>query len=151
MKSTLILFLVLFCLVIQTGCSQNQALSGIVTFADDGSPVPCGTIYFDDGQRVGRGDILSDGRYTIGFEKMGNGIPKGTYKVYFSGVASVEKKTPTGNVSSRAFGDDKIVTPLIDNKYNQVATTDIVFQVDGKTSQFDIKLDRAKNGKVLSR
>lgn len=128
------------------GCSKNVPLSGKITFSDDGAPVPCGMVYFDNGQQIGRADILPDGSYTLGFDKAGNGVPKGEYKVYFSGVAEVTKKKAAQDteIKKRSFGDDVDIKLLIDKRYNSVETTDILFTADGTTKKFDIKLDRAK-------
>ncbi|MDO5554009.1 MAG: hypothetical protein Q4G68_09610 [Planctomycetia bacterium] len=128
------------------GCSKNVPLSGKITFSDDNAPVTCGMVYFDNGQMTGRADIQPDGSYVLGFEKAGNGVPKGEYKVYFSGVAQVDK-IETGQATDakkQTFGGNVSVTSLINRKYNSAETTDIIFEADGTTQKFDIKLDRAK-------
>lgn len=135
-----------FCVCCLIGCNKNMPLSGKVTFADDNTPVPCGMIYFDNGQQVGRGNIQPDGNYTIGFEKTANGIPAGEYKVYFSNVVeAVENKAANNITKISSFGDGASIRPLIDKKYDQAETTDIHFKFDGSTNKFDIKLARIKN------
>ncbi|MDR1383394.1 MAG: hypothetical protein LBJ67_06055, partial [Planctomycetaceae bacterium] len=68
------------------GCSGNVPLGGRITFTDNGEPLPEGTIGFVSGTNQARGDIDKDGKYTLGFQSAGNGLPKGEYKVYIQAV-----------------------------------------------------------------
>lgn len=118
-----------------SGCSNRVPLEGNVTFSDDGSPLTCGTVLFDDGQVVARGPIRTDGTYAAGVEKEGDGIPPGTYKV---SIVDAAEAIPGGS---------EYVAPtyrkLIDEKYFLGATSGIVVTVDASTRRYDIKVDRA--------
>ncbi|MDR1960374.1 MAG: hypothetical protein LBQ54_15285, partial [Planctomycetaceae bacterium] len=68
---------ILLCAVLgmTAGCgSKNQKVSGKVTFTD-GSPLTTGIVCFvaEDGS-TGRGEIVLDGTYVMGFESEKNGI-----------------------------------------------------------------------------
>ena len=129
------LFLLLF--VVLPGCHSGKvALSGKVTFSDDDSPVPVGTICFErsDG-KMGRAEIQPDGTYRAGFDSNADGLPKGSYSIYLTGVV--------GPGGSDASGMDSSV-PLIDMKYSVASTSGLKFEADGKTSKFDFSVDRKK-------
>jgi len=128
------------CVLIFSGCgSKNYQLTGKVTFSDDGSPVPAGTIFFTDGAFMSQGAIKPDGTYVVGTMDKTDGIPPGEYKVYFGGVNSVEEYDPYGDGFTQAK-----YTPLIDSKYASADTSGLTFTADGKTKTFDVQLDRAK-------
>ena len=124
----------LFCLAI-TGCgSDNVPLEGKVTFADDGSPLTCGTVLFDNGTILARGPIESDGTYTVGLEREGDGILPGTYQV---SIVDAAKEIPSGS---------DYVPPsyekLIHEKYFSKETSGLEVSVDSSMQQFDIEVDR---------
>jgi hypothetical protein len=125
------------------GCSGNVPLGGRVTFEDNGEPLTEGTIGFVSGTNQARSDIDKDGKYTLGFQKMGNGLPKGEYKVY---IQAVRVELQTG-AKKDADGEPVIIgrteTPLIAAKYANADTSGLTFTVDGKTNTFDIKVERA--------
>ena len=128
------LFLVL--LVVSLGCGSGKVgLTGKVTFSDDNSPITAGAICFEgsDG-KTGRAEIKPDGTYRAGFDGDGDGLPKGTYKVYLTGVARVETDATGMNTS----------IPIIDPKYSSVVTSGLSFVADGKVSTYDISVDRLK-------
>jgi hypothetical protein len=126
----------LFCIVTIFGCGTNVKVSGTVTFSDDGSPVSVGEVLFDDGVRVARGVIQEDGKFVMGFEHNKNGVPHGTYQV---SIVRTVKLLPN---------PDDIYPPpceeLIDEKYSDKNTSGLSIVVDGSTTTFDIKVDRAK-------
>ena len=111
------------------GCGGNQSLSGRVTYTD-GSPLETGTVCFEAGSFLARGDIKEDGKYTVGSERADNGIPSGTYQVYIMGA----EKVPEGRLG--------LPTPLIDKKYSNTATSGLTFTADGKSRVFDIQVER---------
>ena len=136
---TLFVLSVVLCVMILSGCGgKNQRLSGKVTFSDDGTPVPHGAIFFTDGQFMSQGVIKSDGTYVVGTKEKTDGIPPGTYKVYFAGVELEESVTTPDGFSDRKY------TPLISSKYGDPETSGLIFTADGSTKTFDVQLDRAK-------
>ena len=134
------IFLLFLCVVLVAtiGCGNKQSLRGTVTFSDDGSPVPTGTVYFSTPTFEATGQIKQDGTYAVSSTGKEDGIPKGqTYTVTVVGVEDEEiTQDANGNVTSRKR------TPLIDPKYNRKETSGLTFTSDG-ASKFDIKLDRA--------
>ena len=65
-------------LTITTGCSPNVKITGTVTY-EDGSPVRSGQVQLE-GNVLGRGTI-TDGKFSLGLLKDGQGVPPGTYEV----------------------------------------------------------------------
>ena len=135
-------------LTMLNGCGRNVALSGRVTFSDDGSPVPCGTVIFDNGKDMGKGAIQEDGSYVVGFEKRQNGIPRGEYRIRIVGaVKEVGQSETTEDKFSgqklEQMGSQKTVD-LIDRKYRTLGDSGLTLTVDGSTATFDIKVDRFK-------
>ena len=126
---SLLLFVVL-------GCNSGKVgLTGKVTFSDDDSPVPTGIICFEgSGGKMGRAEIQPDGTYRAGFDSAKDGLPKGTYKVYLTGVAKMEENVP---------GIPKPIS-LIDPKYSNPSASGLTFEADGKTSIFNFSVDRKK-------
>jgi hypothetical protein len=128
MKSIPCLLCIVFCTLI-FGCSGGkQPLSGRVTYSD-GSPLETGTVCFEDGSFLARGDIKEDGRYKVGSEKTDNGIPPGTYNVYIIGA----EKVPEGRLG--------LPTPLIDKKYAHGATSGLTFTADGKSRECNLTVE----------
>ena len=123
----------LFCLLL-TGCSDRVPLEGKVTFADDGSPLTCGTVLFDNGTILARGPIQSDGTYAVGLEKEGDGIPPGTYQV---SIVDAAEEIPSGS---------DYVPPsyekLIHEKYFSKDSSGLEVSVDASTERFDIEVER---------
>ena len=62
------------------GCSRNVKVTGTVTYSDTGEPVKLGMVIFTGDKEAGRGTI-TDGKYSVGLIKDGEGIPRGTYTV----------------------------------------------------------------------
>ncbi|MDR3109276.1 MAG: hypothetical protein LBU65_06255 [Planctomycetaceae bacterium] len=137
-----LLIITLFVSLSLIGCSGNVPMGGRVTFEDNGEPLTEGTIGFVSGTNQARGDIDKDGKYTLGFQSEGNGLPKGEYKVYIQAVR-VELQTGT---AKDAYGEPVITgrkeTPLIATKYANADTSGLTITVDGKTKTFDIKVER---------
>jgi hypothetical protein len=132
--------LLFFTALVMTGCgTNNQRVSGKVTFAD-GTPLTTGIVCFvaEDG-KIGRGEIASDGTYVMGFESEKNGIPKGgTYKVSIINALKEEGTDKTGM---------PIMKPLIDAKYENAKTSGLTFTADGKTKTFDMTVESPKGKK----
>jgi hypothetical protein len=143
MTRKLLLPLVLVGLLFAFGCSNKVRLSGKVTFSDDGSPVPTGTVQFETDTFVAQGEINSDGTYIVGSEALADGIPKGTYRVVIFAEEMTTVETPAQRQGDLPTSTT-IRTPLINSKYNSGHTSGLTFFVDGKTKKFDIKVDRAQ-------
>lgn len=93
------------------GCGGYPTVTGRVTFSD-GTPLSVGEVILDNGRNMGRGAIMPDGAFVIGFSKPGNGIPAGTYRV---AIYNATKDGP-GNW-------------VVDPKYIDPKTSGIVFEV----------------------
>ena len=138
MTRTLLFAFVLVGLVSIVGCSDKQPLGGTITFSDDGTPVPCGAIFFETPTFVAQGTIKPNGTYEVGSTGLKDGIPKGTYSVSIRGAEDVTTVNgPNGMQTERRKA-------LIDRKYQTPENSGLTFTVDGKTRKFDIQVDRAK-------
>ena len=129
---TFFLSMILLALV---GCGDQVALSGKVTYSDDGSPVPTGTVFFETDSYASRGTLTSTGTYNVGSLKEKDGIPPGTYRVY---------------VAFQETGDDiPILEPLIDEKFTSGSTSGLTVTVPTPNGKFDFQVDRyvPKSGK----
>lgn len=129
------------------GCSNNVPLSGTVTFSDDGSPVPVGTVCFVNDAVYARGTLTANGRYTLGFRKAGDGIPPGVYGVCVTGA---QKPLGMSDAPGSAKGSkDGVMTyqELIAQKFQSRTTSGITCTVDGSTRTFDFKVDRPEGNR----
>jgi len=143
------LFLLFVALLFVVGCSNKVPLSGTVTFSDDGAPLTRGVVFFQSDTLLAQGAIQPNGRYTVGTDRMTDGLPRGTYRIYLVDTEIVEIiQTATGqidpitgnNVDYR-FTDERR-TPVIDLRYNRADTSGLTFTVDGRTRTFDIQVER---------
>ncbi len=86
-------FLLLFCLIALTGCSNNGLtlgrVQGKITYK--GQPVPAGEVLFMPDESKGTtgppasGTISSDGTYVMSTEESGDGAVVGTHRVGITG------------------------------------------------------------------
>jgi len=113
------------------GCGDQHRLKGKVTFAD-GQPVTKGTVIFSNASFQARGEIQSDGSYTVSSTGKNDGLPKGEYQVTVSGVT----KTVSGGNNPMPFP-----VTLCHDRYANVDTTDISCTVPVSRNTFDIVLD----------
>jgi len=129
-------------LSVLVGCGGHVGISGKVTYSDDGSPLTVGTVVFRNGNLISRGNIQSDGTYTMGSRSAADGLPQGNYQVYVFGA---EKVLVQGNPNK---GIDPVTEPLIDAKYTNPETSGLSVEVK-KSTRFDFKVDRyvGKKGK----
>ena len=128
-------------LAILSGCGKNIPISGTVTFSDDGSPLTVGTVIFTNGTQNATGHLDANGHYRLGFEKAGNGIPKGDYSVYISGANTVVGTLQSTDESDDAKRADYV--SVIDKKFASAQKSGLRFSVDGSTKTFDFQVDRA--------
>ena len=135
----------LLCVVV--GCGKGYVqMGGTVTFSDDNAPLTVGTVIFEQGAHHARGPIDEQGRYVLGFDKPGSGLPKGTWTVHVVD-AMVQDGTVSSTSSSSSSGTYERPTykNLIDPKFNSAATSGLTFTVDGTEKKFDFSVERAKN------
>ena len=149
MKSCLYLSMVILLSLFFSGCSDKQDLTGKVTFPD-GKPLHCGVVFFTTDSYLSRGAIREDGTFTVGSEKMGDGIPPGTYKVYIQGA--IEEELIPEDDSRRAKPSDEFSTSqgakgflapaklLIHQKYTRRETTPLEIVIPGDR-QFNITVE----------
>jgi len=69
------------------GCSDKVSVTGMVTYSDNGEVVKNGEIVFTGEQEMGRA-VITNGRYSAGLAKDGEGLRPGTYTI------STEARTP---------------------------------------------------------
>jgi len=140
-----LLFLLLSCLFLFTGCSDKVQVKGKVTLSD-GNPVGIGHVVFDKGDFAARGEIKSDGSYTMGSLKATDGLPKGEYTVYITGATqtgkSVEFKTFGGGGQMGSMSIPSL-TPIIAREYTSATTSPLKCNVQ-KSMTFDIEVPPAK-------
>lgn len=132
---------ILVCTIV--GCGKGYVpMGGTVTFSDDGTPLTKGTVCFEQGPHYARGTIDEQGRYTLGFDKPGSGLPKGTYNVYVTDVmvedGVIESSSSMGTSTRPKYRN------LVDPKYNSAVTSGLTVVVDGSSKTFDFTVGRAK-------
>jgi hypothetical protein len=145
------------------GCGPNLQKAG-GTVSVDGKPVTCtGTIMFCPvaGGRPANGVLAEDGSFTLSYEKEGDGLPPGEYKVVI--VADIWKPAATksqaqlneeamakksgaiddGNTTANAGGT---LTHVVPPEFNDVSTTPWKETVaaSGGPQQFKIDIQTKK-------
>ena len=126
-------------LLLCVGCfGNNTDLRGKVTYSDDGSPVPTGTVIFEKEGYMSRASISPDGTYIVGSMSKKEGIPPGLYQI--SVINVVEK---IGETSAKM----PITRPLIDQKYITKATSGLTIEVGKSSQSLDLSLDRYQDKK----
>lgn len=141
MKRTIISVVVFLCILSMFGCSNGHvSLQGRVTYSDNDEPLETGTVCLVSPTRIAQGIIGENGRYIVGSYKQNDGLLPGDYRIY---VAGSERLTDPNNPMS--------AVPLIDPKFSQAKTSEIVLSVDGKTKTFDFKVDRATQEQIRLR
>ena len=130
-------------LVCCVGCSSNVPMSGTVTFSDDGSPVPAGTVCFVNDAVYARGQLDQNGRYTLGFKKQGDGVPRGVYGVCVTGAQKELGMSDEPGSVKGSKGGHMMYEELVAPKFHSRTASGITCTVDGSTNTFDFKVDRA--------
>ena len=126
------LFFCVVLLVTLTGCSDQVALSGKVTY-QDGSPLTVGEVVFSDGKNAFRGMINpKDGSYRMGGVKDNDGILPGNYKIYIA-LTEVMETSPDGRTSK--------MIEHVAKKYHFPETSELTCEVKGKTV-FDFTVEK---------
>ncbi len=136
------LFLVVFVLCL-TGCGNKAKVTGTVKFAD-GKPLTVGTVNFTDGTNLFRGEIQSDGTFEMRTFKPGDGVLKGTYKVYltetlqFGETSTLVQKGPDGEeLRIETIGN---TTSTLDPKYSDPEQSGMTIDVKGNMT-YDITIE----------
>ena len=127
-------FYPLILLVFTIGCSENVGLKGTVTFSDDGSPLTVGTVAFLKDGEIARAPLDEKGNYVVGFERAANGLPPGRWQVYITGAEEVVNRDEETGTVTRA--------PLIEAKYQNPETSELVLEVNASTRDFSFSVDR---------
>jgi hypothetical protein len=121
------------------GCGSGKyvPVSGQLMFSD-GTPAtglegrqvvfePVGSGEIPEGQSTGA--IDAQGKFTMGTEALGDGVPAGMHRVLIS------EATATGDVPP---------PPIIDPKYNRFETSGLQYEVKAGGPPPEFKLDKAK-------
>jgi len=126
-------------IAVLVGCGNNIPLRGTVTYSDDGSPLTGGTVIFESGGSVSRGEIGRDGTYVVGTLRSNDGIPPGTYTVYLINTERTEE-VPIFGGEEGDFRDVTIQT--VAPRYTSPTTSDLTVTVDRSTRTFDFQVER---------
>ena len=82
--------------LITTGCGDKIPLGGKVTFPD-GEPLGVGMIFFAKDGYLARATLNPNGSYDVGSLGQKDGLPAGTYKVYFYGTMVRDENSKSGS------------------------------------------------------
>jgi len=82
-----------------------------------------------------KGEIQPDGSFSAGSEKAGNGIPKGTYQVYVSGIGKTVPGMSFGTMEMSRY------VPLCHEKYESAASSGLTCTVPAPGNKYDIVLE----------
>ena len=115
------------------GCGGSPRVHGTITF-DNGELLKTGLVVFESSKANYQGDVQSNGTFSMGTTKNGQGIPPGEYKVYFQNAHEVTRIDEENR---------PIYRPLLDNKFYSPETSELTCTVKGKT-KFDIHVTAPK-------
>ncbi|MDR1382300.1 MAG: hypothetical protein LBJ67_00420 [Planctomycetaceae bacterium] len=139
MKNRMFMLLGVLCVFVIAGCGKNVKVTGKVTFSD-GSPLTVGTIYFTNGTVSAYGKINGNGAYKLGMIKEGDGIPPGSYQIYFTGATQ-----PSGDPKLQQTDEDgKPYAPqvlVIAPKYSTPEKSGLSCEVKG-VMKHDITIEK---------
>ena len=133
-------FTFILLLLFAVGCGGNPSVSGKVTFPD-GSPMGSGIVIFESESLQAIGTIQENGSYSASSGET-KGIPRGTYKVYFSGFGA-DYAAPDMGPDGRPIGPPKLlrnVELIIPDKYLSPVTSGLICEVKGRT-KFNITVE----------
>ena len=125
-----------FLVVCVSGCGSGRyTVTGRVTY-EDGSPVEAGTVIGEatvNGKLVGvQGNIASDGTFSLGSDRPGDGAPPGNYRVLVMPVALGDAELAAGK------------RPTVGGKYTKFETSGITFEVKPESNVLNITVARPK-------
>jgi hypothetical protein len=127
------------------GCGQNVGLRGKVTFSDTHEPLPKGEIHFSTPTFLARATIHPDGTYLAGSEKVGNGLPPGTYTVTIMYAEESPPENQQPEIGRNGLPKPIQSKPLIHPKYKRKETSGLTVTVDKSSGVFNFEVDRAPN------
>lgn len=129
---------VLSSLLLVLGCSgPDTTVAGKVVYDKDGSPVTTGMVMFVsiEGQHLARGDIQSDGTFSLRSKDRNTSIHPGKY-----GVCIV----PPDTSSQRENGI--IVPPLVDARFLDTRSSGLEFEVQPGENNFTLTVSKPTGG-----
>lgn len=129
--------LLIFVVLAFAGCSGKSSVTGKVTY-DDGSPLTRGSVCFQTDKYFAEGPLQSDGSYTLGALKAGEGVPPGTYQVFINGAIIPPDLSGRGDSVVTSFDAPEF---LVDNKFTSPLSSGLTCTVKGKTV-FDITVSK---------
>lgn len=137
MKTIVCPFIFAMILALTAGCGKNCSVSGRVTYPD-GTPLTFGEVAFETETFYAKGPIDSNGYFKMGSSNPGDGVPKGTYKVYIQNVM-----IPQEIFSAGPNRPPKLIFPKelpIDKKFMNAATSGLTCEVKGRM-KYDITVE----------
>ena len=143
-KKSLAFFVLLLIFATLVGCGDPK-VTGKVTFPD-GSPLATGQVMFQSEGFIGSGNIQSNGTYSAGKFKDGDGLPPGKYQVFITGASSydeseLELKPAEVTIGQRPMFKTPTPTVLISVKYMSPKSSGLTVDVKGNT-KFDITVEK---------
>jgi len=132
------------------GCGAKQQMhpvKGTVKFSS-GEPMPKGRVVVDsaDGKKTSWGTIKPDGTFQMGTLTSNDGVPPGTYQVYFLDIMTdppVDESSREGGFASSKAAAAFVSKPLINSKYLKKDKSGISFEVP-KQLTWDIVVEPPK-------
>jgi hypothetical protein len=150
----LFLFINILLLCVLSGCSNYIKITGQVKFVD-GEPVNFGYVVFETSENSFTGTLGEQGRYEIGVDKDGTGIPPNEYTVWLAGTAAVKyttlKRRKSDDSENETFESDE--TQRVHSKYTSPHSPDALkFEVKrGGSKTFDFTVEHPDNPKTKSK
>ena len=126
-RHSLAFFAILLLLCVAVGCGGHVPMTGTVVFDDDGSPLTHGVVILSTPTFQSRGELDSQGRFTMGSYGVADGLPPGTY-----GVAVVAVETIS----------DTLSYSLIDPKYSNPEMSGLTLTIEGAIRNYEIRVER---------
>jgi hypothetical protein len=122
-------------MIVFVGCGQDADLGQVHgTVRLDGKPLTSGTVQFvPDAGRPAKGEVQSDGTYTLGTLGSADGAQVGAHRVAIIAYEASGDSRPA--YQARAANK-----PLVPQKYMAVGTSELTFDVKPGDNQADFEL-----------
>jgi len=121
------------------GCNRSVVITGTAKMAD-GTTIDNGTVYFTSDKGQYSADIQSNGTFSPGITRDGEGIPPGVYQVTVGGVVRYEGETKILPNGTSVYPK---TVPLIAAKYGQASTSGLSLDTS-KSKTLDLVLESAQ-------